>query len=214
MNKFLTLIALSLSLSACGLSPLEEPLSGENFIHPDLQPYYDAYQASAKISNKVLPVPKYLSLDFNTELNTSGAVGLCRLSVSTSGAFAGRVTILKSYWDRVSEVNKRILIFHELTHCILKRGHSTGTLTLDNGREVPQSIMNPYTIGSYFYGMIDTLLEMMPYYEDELFNPAASRSLENIQARSKMDVTDPSTNETHTHSTYEFTTNQDLSCSQ
>ena len=49
------------------------------------------------------------------------------------------ILINKKHWDSYDLTQKKVLIFHELTHCLLRYRHS----------ENPKSIMNPRIKGSY-----------------------------------------------------------------
>ena len=65
---------------------------------------------------------------------THGSLGVC-----TRSAFGGNeVTIDREWWNLCSPAAKRLLIFHELGHCVLGRAHRDD---VDEGGH-PVSIMN------------------------------------------------------------------------
>lgn len=74
-----------------------------------------------------------------------------------------QVVISKEWWDKMPEADKEVLIFHELGHCVLDRGHTDSRLA--SGR--PASVMNTYHIGGGNYTSI------YGYYLSELFNKPA-----------------------------------------
>lgn len=75
-------------------------------------------------------------------------------SIKENPAFAGicyasgnhrEIVIKASYWNFVSDESKKALVYHELGHCALGRGHDDQKL-----ENQPLSIMNTYIIdGSY-----------------------------------------------------------------
>ena len=102
-----------------------------------------------------------LTLEYSTDhTTTDGVLGVC---TRTSGK--RDVTINKVYWEawaakgRSSDMEQ--LMFHELGHCTLLRGHFD-----TNTGEIAQSIMNSYHVNKVFY------LANYNHYIDELFNPA------------------------------------------
>lgn len=61
-------------------------------------------------------------------------VGLCRFSSSGRN----KVELSESAWERGSDIFREMLVFHELGHCLLGRGHKNMRHT--SGR--PESLMN------------------------------------------------------------------------
>lgn len=81
-----------------------------------------------------------------------------------------REILLKKKWfDKASEVQKEILIFHELGHCRLNRKHnSEHTMAYDNNLAIKVSIMNPVVPSTYYYA------EYKEAYLKELFHQDTS----------------------------------------
>jgi hypothetical protein len=52
------------------------------------------------------------------------------------------IIIKKSWWDKTSETQKELMIFHELGHCHLGRTHDEQVVNHE-GRDIPVTIMNP-----------------------------------------------------------------------
>lgn len=84
-------------------------------------------------------------------------IGLC--TAAEDGDLA-TIEISQEYWDKASQDEREILLFHELGHCLLKRGHCDAA---DNG--VHASLMNPFVIpvGKY--------VELREQYAYEMFHP-------------------------------------------
>jgi hypothetical protein len=79
------------------------------------------------------------------------------------------VKISKKKWDTLSQLNRKLLMYHEWAHCTLKRDH-----TEDNGFLCPISIMHPYispTSSCY--------LAFKEWYDRELFtNPNKTKLID------------------------------------
>jgi hypothetical protein len=73
----------------------------------------------------------------------SSVIGLCQTSSNRNDI----VTINQSWWNRVSETQRNLLVHHELGHCELYRPHRT-TLGSDGN---PISIMYPVILSSSVY---------------------------------------------------------------
>ena len=84
------------------------------------------------------------------------AVGVC----ITRDDATPIIQIRQSYWESTTETYRQILMYHELGHCVLNRGHIEPTLYL--------SIMNPHIMHSSLFDVNRSK------YIDELFNPMLS----------------------------------------
>ena len=102
---------------------------------------YDAANVTAEIQN----------------LNQGSVAGTC----TTNGQDLQHITIDKEFWDQATHLIKEMIIFHELGHCILGRGHKEDSF--ENG--VCQSIMRS-GLGSCNDAYIE---ESRPYFITELF---------------------------------------------
>jgi hypothetical protein len=83
------------------------------------------------------------------------------------------IKIDPNYWkDGAYDNDERMsLIFHELGHCVLNRGHLSSMWTYTNNQgpwSVPVSFMNPYV----FFSDYPPYLDLKSYYINELFHPA------------------------------------------
>ena len=139
------------------------PRSG---VHKKLKLYIQRFEVFGKIiRGKDFNIGE-IDMDFgNTKFISSKAVGWCYINKLTK-----KPTMLVSakWWKIASELEKELLVFHELGHCILRRGHTTQTTQLG----VPVSIMYPSVMPDVFYK------NYRHYYIFELFT-----SLNNKAAR-------------------------------
>lgn len=85
--------------------------------------------------------------------------GICRRSGND-----WEIVIDKPYWDRAGFFARHQVLYHELGHCYLKRGHRNDRLK--DGH--PASIMNEYTLNPWYYE------DHLGYYLDELFKGVLS----------------------------------------
>lgn len=91
--------------------------------------------------------------------DSASAIGDC-----LAGTFGGRriIRISHQWWnDHDDGPDRKILIFHEMSHCVLNRPHTYSCFVSD---DAPVSIMNPY-IGP----TRDAWEARQAYYEAELF---------------------------------------------
>lgn len=75
------------------------------------------------------------------------------------------VKVDRNYWREASKESRIGLIFHELGHCILHRGHEEQYIVTPNNYQVPKSLMYPYNFYDIEYSF------MWNYYSSELFKP-------------------------------------------
>ena len=127
-------------------------------IDSELAPYFIIFQEEA--SNHGLNID-YESSNVSAEIiqiDEGSVAGTC----STNGHDLRHITIDQSFWDRASPLLREMVIFHELGHCILGRGHSEDQF--DNG--ICRSIMR-----SGLGDCIDAYSATnRPYYIEELFD--------------------------------------------
>lgn len=72
------------------------------------------------------------------------------------------VTLSFFGWETMSTIQREIVFFHELAHCLLKRPHRNQFIIRD-GEEIPISIMNAIAISDREY------IQNKDYYLEELF---------------------------------------------
>lgn len=133
---------------------------------PVIQGFVNDFVADAALHGKNLTVDTIIMFgDVHSRQGgqAEDAVGICNV-----GPNGGTVTLDEKYWNRISDWSKKILIYHELGHCVLSRVHDTAMeeiIDMDNFKlEVPASIMNPNNLtpvaaDSYTKALIDELFQ-------------------------------------------------------
>lgn len=132
MRRLTTLVLLSLMLSGCGKG---FKAINHGHVDPEFEQYVDKF---LEIYN--IPVI-YVDLYFNEQ--TGNVIGVCKIKGNDKN-----VEIDPEWWYRASDLDREILIFHELGHCVLGQ-HEHRDYTLSDG--CPGSIMDEYHIGAYCY---------------------------------------------------------------
>lgn len=132
----------------------------------EVQPYVSSFLVeAAKRGHRLVIDDLIITYKFNIITSQVHAAGLCRKRHGHTPIIYIDTTSVN--W-RASELSKEQLVFHELCHCILGRGHKEDTLL--NGNYA--SIMKPS--GETLYGSILSNFKRS-YYIDELFDPSAER---------------------------------------
>lgn len=152
--KLLISVAL-LFLTACG--PIIPDPRNIKQTDPAFTKYIGAFEYMYGRSIGDIPI------GFTTTLDGT-FIGMC--TVWSTGY--RQIEIDQEYWNskNTSELNKIGLIFHELGHCVLNRGHIKDKMKANMygyDYSVPVSIMYPYNFFSDFYKPLED------YYMEELF---------------------------------------------
>lgn len=103
-------------------------LSNDGLVDPEFKKYVNEYKNATKTYKKTSV--KFANLKKTEEYSI---LGLCN-------PFTGNVLIDRTEWVRLYNIEKRLLIYHELGHCLHRKSHD------DRLREVslcPVSIMHP-----------------------------------------------------------------------
>jgi len=87
-------------------------------IDPNLQPLVDEYIDLAK--KRRLAFKKHITAGFKV-IDAGRVIGLCTFSEKFR-----EVDIDIPFWNKSEGPQRRILVFHELTHCLCGRGHDYG----------------------------------------------------------------------------------------
>lgn len=96
-------------------------------VNPTLKPFVDEYVQRAKARHLVFNNP--VTVGFKV-INVGDVIGVCSMTEKFR-----EVDIDTIFWNRASHAKQRILIFHELTHCLCGRNHDFG-----NGQSYPDSL--------------------------------------------------------------------------
>lgn len=98
------------------------------YVEPELQPYVNEYKG---LLDTYCPSKKYNRTDYFTirfSKKDAAWIGLCQLDM-----FGYSIAIDKTYWDRAVDVDRKQLVYHEMAHCLIYKGH------IDD----PNNYMNP-----------------------------------------------------------------------
>jgi hypothetical protein len=154
--RLFPLLILAAVLTACQ----EDPIAPSVYNVPDIiQPYVDAFEQEASLRGISLNINN-LQVEFATNLNSGTAAGLC-----DTFNHVIKLDTTSTNWKN-NLYTREILVFHELGHCVLKRGHRDDELP--NGNLA--SIMRANGEQVYGGGLNEFKRQ---YYLDELFNVKA-----------------------------------------
>jgi hypothetical protein len=150
-----------LFLSACGQSmkqfnPDPHPNIG---IGPEFAPFVAQFEADYGASIGNFPIT------FSAQ--TGNTIGVCKI---WSDGYR-IIEIDPTFWNNlnISDARRKSLIYHELGHCILNRGHDNAYISSPTYGSIPKSIMNMYLMEELSYA------NLQPYYIGELFHPGTSQ---------------------------------------
>jgi hypothetical protein len=144
-------------------------------IDPVLSPYYDSFLASGKMRGQDVSTDNLIIEFGNAQVKSEHALAYCGRDFKSEGERVlgteveyntPKVVVDREYFQLLSEVERRAVMFHELGHCLLKREH---TVAVNEYRYI-KSIMYPYLLTHIIGYYYDALEEN---YIDELFNPNA-----------------------------------------
>lgn len=129
-----------------------------------LYPYYLRFMEEAKNMGRKVPAHR-ISIKFG---NVLAVTGIPRTAIAACQPLkpVALITIDKPFFDNSPEPIKENIVFHELGHCILDRGHESHCLkpdTYSDNCELKKSIMNPQVIEKGY-------MEMRPFLIMELFS--------------------------------------------
>lgn len=90
-------------------------------IHPSLQRHFDNFAEEAAERGLEVDYGE-LGLEAGFATLSSGIIGQCQRNEDMPNI----VTVDRVFWLEFTELEKERVIFHELGHCILNRGHTDG----------------------------------------------------------------------------------------
>ena len=115
---YLSLLVLSVVIVSCN----DDGLDYDN-VNPELQPYIDRFVEEAALRDIVIDIDDEL---FEAHIGTileSGVLGQCRLTPDGEQ----QIVIHSPYWNQIDDIDKEYVVFHELGHCLIGRGHTNET---------------------------------------------------------------------------------------
>lgn len=151
------LLFLSILIVSCN------SLETEVTIDPALQPYVDQFLIEAQNRGVNIDLQENgLIMQFEEDVSTADYSGICRYRIGTN-----EVGIDKEVWGRLDEVERDRLIYHELGHCVLDRGHRNDKF--DNNIWVSLMRGDPLS-GIELRMPVCYVWDRTSYYLDELFD--------------------------------------------
>lgn len=135
--RFILLLITLVSLQAHGMGPRRPNLSVEQ----EVSPYYQDFTTLAQSYGAGFIVDRIV-FSFRT-FWFSSVVGMC----TYRGGNTNYVDFSTSAWRAGSSTFKEMLVFHELGHCLLGRGHNN--VSHNDGRK--ESLMNSYIFSQSTY---------------------------------------------------------------
>lgn len=166
---------------------------GQKKVEPQFQVYLNSFYQEAELRG-VDVRKKEISIHFGE--TAPGATAQCLLSNARPGSGGNEIIVNQEGWDDLADfsikIEREILLFHELGHCLLGKGHLEKTINLCDQtdskktkwfKDVPLSIMKENNfIEPKIYN------ELRNYFLDQLFSVAPKPIPENIfKANSEAD---------------------------
>ena len=156
-------VTASIIFMLCLLSSCEEDLfqtsnsdTGYPGVDQRLWTYFDDFEYEARRRGYHFDLVELEITGVIENIPENGVAGTCQY-----GNHLSHVTVDNNYWNASSYIDREFVVFHELGHCVLSRGHSEASF--QNG--ICQSIMASGT-GSCLSAYT---INNREYYLDELF---------------------------------------------
>lgn len=134
-------------------------------IEADLAPYVQSFVEDAEKHGMTIDVSALQAkiVDMPEEIGPMGwvTVGTCYYQAA-AWKESPLIIISRSYWKDASPSNRKVLMYHELGHCMLLRDHDD-TMTEVGKKEIHSSIMNSFVLAPFEFR------DSEKYYVDELF---------------------------------------------
>ncbi len=127
----------------------------------ELHEYFRRFEEQATLKGLEIDLVKSGIVGVINEIDEQHVIGSCSYNRYNNPRL---VTIDESFWNRASDLSKEFVVFHELGHCVLNRGHLEESFS--NG--ICKSIMRSGT-GKCFDAYNS---RNRNYYIEELFEPS------------------------------------------
>jgi hypothetical protein len=118
----------------------------------DFKPYYSLFKIYYEVS------PDHVGIGFVDEFKVATQVAECSRWRWPRNKYK-EIKVLKPYWEVIDEVERELLIFHELGHCVFFKEHNSEQSLIGG---CPNSIMHPQLVNLLCYMFFHS------YYIDEL----------------------------------------------
>lgn len=136
-------------------APVEVPLTRLDIAYREVDSLTKVFIAEAASRNKTFSFTG-TNVRFDN-LSSIGFFGYCNSD--------GSIQLDSTSWYVISPAMREMLLFHELGHCILKRGHQNRVLNSGDFFSLMFSSDAAQNGGTYYFGF------RRKHYVDELFNP-------------------------------------------
>jgi len=126
-TSVLLLSSLVLIFNSCNTDFVERSMgSEEDLSYPgvdsELHVHFQQFEAEATKRGYTISLADLEITGVITEIEEEGIAGTCNF-----GNHVAHVTVDQSFWNTASEPFQEYVVFHELGHCALLRGHSEGS---------------------------------------------------------------------------------------
>lgn len=102
------IIILCVFLSACG----------QVYVDPEFQPYVDEFIEDAEYYNSNIEMLPHISISFVDEFENPFVLAQCNYTI-----YESNVQVKRQSWDSANEFQRKLLVYHELGHCVLGKKH-------------------------------------------------------------------------------------------
>lgn len=117
---FLLSFSASLLIMGCAKENNENLVIDNLFIDEALAPYFERFVAEGANRGQAIDLVAKRIEGFLTDIEEENVAGQCSYSASSTR----KVNIDRDYWNSATDLEKELVIFHELGHCYLERSHS------------------------------------------------------------------------------------------
>lgn len=119
MIKSGNLIAVLLTACALVVGSCVKDEEPQFLIDEPLQEYFDRFAFEASLRNVVIDYKEMMISGDIRVITSPNVIGQCGHTENEPNI----VIVDKFYWDDADDLEREFLVFHELGHCALKRGH-------------------------------------------------------------------------------------------
>jgi len=147
--KLLLILLITVS---CGIPAPMDLVQSSGFIFGSSNPYFDSYKRQFE-SEYILAKSgdintSAIRINFVKEIENNRAVGVCYQFIG-----GAEIVIKSGFWNKISSTSRKNLIYHELGHCALNRGHLD---TKHKGYNI--SIMNSTMISDFYLDNFENVI--------------------------------------------------------
>lgn len=115
INKSALFAVLILLLGACAKDD-----GPQFFVDSSIKPYFDRFEEEAALRNLNINLDSMMISGDIRVINSQNVIGQCGHTESEPSV----VIVDKFYWDAADDLEREFVIFHELGHCALFKGHN------------------------------------------------------------------------------------------